>query len=313
MRQFDAQDVRAALSWPVMLDALDAALASDVVAPLRTCHAIEVPGAPDATLLMMPAWRVGDRVGVKLVTVFPGNAARGLRSVSAVYLLFDANDGRPLALLDGEEITARRTAGASAYAARKLARRDAHRLLMIGAGKQARGLVDAHRGVHAIDSVAVWSRTAEHARTFVHELCDAGVRAVHCADIERGIREADIVSCATLSTEPLVRGEWLRPGVHVDLVGAFRRHMRETDDAAIARADLLVVDERAAALAEGGDLVHAIASGAIVPGDVASDLRDLARGAHPGRTRDDQITVFKSVGFALEDFAAAAAVLRSAG
>lgn len=296
-----------------MLDALDAALRSEIVAPLRASHAIEVPGAPNATLLMMPAWRVGAHVGVKLVTVFPGNASRGERSVAAVYLLFDAIDGRPLALLDGEEITARRTAGASAYAARHLARADSRHLVMIGAGKQARGLVDAHRAVRPIERVSVWSRTAEHASAFVRELREANIDATLTADLASAVREADIVSCATLSTTPLVRGGWLRSGTHVDLVGAFRRTMRETDDAAIARADLIVVDDRTAALAEGGDIVQAIASGAVGIDRIAAQLRDLARGTHPGRTRDDQITLFKSVGFALEDFAAAQAVVEHGG
>jgi ornithine cyclodeaminase len=312
MRHFDAAAIRAALTWPRMLDALDRALASSVSAPLRSAHTIDVPGAPAATLLTMPAWRVGGRLGVKLVTVFPGNAARGERSVSAAYLLFDATDGRPLALFDGEEITARRTAGASAYAARRLARSDARHLAMVGAGRQARGLVDAHRSVRPIDRVSVWSRTPEHASAFVRELRDAGVAASATADIEAAVRGADVVSCATLSTRPLVRGDWLRPGTHVDLVGAFRAHMRETDDAALVRADVIVVDERTAALAEGGDVVQAIASGAIGAQRIDADLRDLARGAHPGRVRDDQVTLFKSVGFALEDLAAAEAVLAAA-
>jgi len=127
-------------------------------------------------------------------------------------------------------------------------------------------------------------------------------------DLERAVREADIVSCATLSTAPILHGAWLSPGVHLDLVGAFNARMRETDDDAIARADLIVVDHRAAALAEGGDIVEAIKSGVIGEADIAADLADLARGTHPGRTRDDEVTVFKSVGFALEDLAAAEAV-----
>jgi ornithine cyclodeaminase len=135
-----------------------------------------------------------------------------------------------------------------------------------------------------------------------------GLPVTAVRDLERAVREADIVSCATLSTEPLVRGAWLRPGIHLDLVGAYNPRMRETDDAAIARADLIVVDTRAGALAEGGDIVAPIASGAIDASAVAVDLADLARGLHPGRTRDDQVTVFKSVGFALEDLAAAEAV-----
>ncbi len=159
-----------------------------------------------------------------------------------------------------------------------------------------------------IERVSLWSRTAEHAEAAAAAMAADGLPVTAVRDLERAVRDADIVSCATLSTEPLVRGAWLRPGAHLDLVGAFTAGMRETDDAAIARADLIVVDSRAGALAEGGDIVSALASGAIDASAIAADLADLARGAHPGRTRDDDITVFKSVGFALEDLAAAEAV-----
>ena len=163
MRYFDAEMIRARLPWPRMLAALDAMLRRDVAAPLRTNHPIAVDGEPTASLLLMPAWRVGGRLGVKLVTVFPGNAQRNERAVGAVYVLFDAANGKPLALFDGEEITARRTAGASAYAARRLARADARHLVLVGSGRLARGLVEAYRHVRPIDRVSLWSRTPEHA------------------------------------------------------------------------------------------------------------------------------------------------------
>jgi ornithine cyclodeaminase len=312
MRSFDAEAVRSRLGWPRILAALEETLRAEVEAPLRAHHRVPVPGQPDATLLAMPAWRRGRRLGVKLVTVFPGNADRGRRAVAAVYVLFDAVDGTPIAILDGEELTARRTAGASAYAASKLARLDSRKLLMIGAGRMAPPLIDAHCHIHPIERVTIWSRTVEHAEATAAACTRPGLGVHATREIEREIADADIVSCATLSTEPLVRGDWLRPGVHLDLVGAFNKTMRESDDRAMQRADLIVVDDRGAALAEGGDVVQALASGAIGPGRIAADLRDLARGVHPGRSRDDQITVFKSVGFALEDLAAAEAVLDGA-
>lgn len=308
MRYFDAETIRARLPWPRMLAALEAMLSREVVAPLRTQHPIDVPGEPTATLLLMPAWRSGARLGVKLVTVFPGNARRRERAVGAVYVLFDATRGVPLALFDGEEITARRTAAASACAARRLARADARHLVLVGSGRLARGLVEAHREVRPIDRVSLWSRTPEHAVAAAAAMAQDGLPVAAVRDLEAAVRAADIVSCATLSTTPIVRGEWLAPGVHLDLVGAFNAGMRETDDAAIARADLVVVDNRASALAEGGDLVQAMRSGAIDEGRIATDLAGLARGTHRGRTRIDEITVFKSVGFALEDLAAAEAV-----
>jgi alanine dehydrogenase len=309
MQFLDAATIRARLPWPRMLAALDEALRGAVHAPLRINHAIDVPTLPMGSLLLMPAWRTGRHIGVKLVTVFPGNAARGGRSVAAIYVLFDANTGEPLATLDGEELTARRTAGASAYAADRLARHDAHRLLMVGAGRQCRGLIDAHRHVRPIDEVVIWSRTQAHAKRTAEDCMRDGIPARAVADLEAAVADADVVSCATLSTSPLVLGRWLVPGTHVDLVGAYRRDMRETDDEVMLRADLIAVDDRQAALAEGGDVVQAIASGAIDARKVAAELRDFARGTHPGRTRDDQVTVFKSVGFALEDLAAAEAVV----
>ena len=267
-----------------------------------------MPGESTASLLLMPAWRSGGRLGVKLVTVFPGNARRNERAVGALYALFDARNGAPLALFDGEEITARRTAGASAYAASRLARADARHLLLVGSGRLARGLVEAHRTVRPIERVSLWSRTPEHAQAAAAAMAGDGLPVTAVRDLEPAVRAADIVCCATLSTAPLVHGAWLAPGVHLDLVGAFNARMRETDDAAMARADLVVVDSRTAALAEGGDIVQAMASGAIGEGDIAAELADLARGRHPGRTRADEVTVFKSVGFALEDLAAAEAV-----
>lgn len=309
IRSFDSDAIRARLPWPRMLAALDEALRAEVHAPLRVNHAIEVPGLPEASLLLMPAWRTARHVGVKLVTVFPGNATRGERSVAAVYVLFDANDGRPVATLDGEELTARRTAGASAYAAERLARRDARKLVMVGAGRQCRGLIDAHRHVRSIDQVRIWSRTLAHAEQTAEDCARAGIPARATTDLEAAVTDADVVSCATLATSPLILGRWLRAGTHLDLVGAFKPHMRETDDEAMRRADLIVVDHRDGALTEGGDVVQAIASGAISASDIAAELRDFARGTHPGRTRDDQITIFKSVGFALEDLAAAEAVV----
>jgi alanine dehydrogenase len=313
VRYFDAATIRSRLPWPRMLAALDAMLQTDVAAPLRTSHAIEVPGESTASLLLMPAWRSGGRLGVKLVTVFPGNAQRRERAVGALYALFDARNGAPLALFDGEEITARRTAGASAYAASRLARADARHLLMVGSGRLARGLVEAHLTVRPIERVSLWSRTPDNAQAAAAGMARDGMPVTAVRDLESAVRAADIVCCATLSTAPLVHGAWLAPGVHLDLVGAFNARMRETDDAAMARADLVFVDSRTAALAEGGDIVQAMRSGAIGAVGIAAELADLARGRHPGRTHADEVTVFKSVGFALEDLAAAEAVFDAEG
>jgi alanine dehydrogenase len=311
LRFVDGEAIRAALPWPVIIEALATALVAGGEAPLRAHHRIEVPDAPEASLLLMPAWRSGARLGVKLVTVFPGNARQGESSVAAVYALFDAMNGRPLALFDGEELTARRTAAASALAARYLARADARHLLMIGAGRLARALVPAHASVRPIERISLWNRSAARAVATAQALRSEGHAVDIVDDLPAAVAAADIVSCATLASEPVLRGAWLRPGTHVDLVGAFRSTMRESDDALVVRAQPLVVDNRVAALAEGGDIVQAIASGAIDEGAISADLTDLISGRHPGRTHEDQVSVFKSVGFALEDLAAADAAWRA--
>ncbi|MEO7761737.1 MAG: ornithine cyclodeaminase family protein [Casimicrobiaceae bacterium] len=305
MQIYDAAMIRKRLDWPRMIAGLKDALRADIHAPVRVNHRIEVPGSVPGSLLLMPAWQVGDKIGVKLVTVFPGNKSH---SVSAVYILLDGTSGEPLAMMDGEELTARRTAGASALAASYLARGDAKHLVMVGAGRQSAGLIGALTSIRPVERVTIWSRTEGHAVHAAKVHRAAGLDARVSTDLEAAVREADIVSCATLATEPLVLGEWLRPGTHLDLVGAFKSTMRETDNEAMRRAARIVVDDRSAALAEGGDVVQALQSGAIGPAAISGDLRELVAGTCAGRLDADEITVFKSVGFALEDLAAAKSV-----
>jgi len=311
MRFVSAEEIDAVLTPAAMADALAAAFAGGVSVPDRHHHTVPRPGRPDATLLLMPAWHdaVGPQafLGVKIVSVFPDNHSRGAPSVVGGYLLMSGDTGVPIAFLDGLRLTQWRTAAASALAARHLARPDARRLVMVGAGAMAPFLVAAHAAARPISEVAVWSRSPEPAERLAAALDRPGLRVRAVADLAAVVPDADIVSCATLATEPLVRGAWLSPGTHLDLVGAFRPTMREADDAALARARVFV-DTRAA-LAEAGELVQAIAAGAIGEADVVADLFDLCRGA-PGRGSAAEITLFKSVGTALEDLAAAALVWR---
>ncbi len=308
MRVIGADEVDAALGFPELIEALDAAFRSDIVTPTRHHHQIARPDA-DATLLLMPAWDsgVGGYAGVKIVSVVPGNAARGRPSVVGSYLLLEGDTGEPLAILDGPALTAWRTAAASALAARHLARPDSRRLVMIGAGALAPKLIAAHAATRPIEHVAIWNRTPARAVALAQELDSPERRVVPAEDIEAAISSADIVSCATMSTEPLVRGAWLRAGVHVDLVGAYNPAMREADDEALRRATVYV-DTRAGALAEAGDIVQAIATGVLQEADIAGELLDLCRGVMRGRTTDSEITLFKSVGTALEDLATAVLV-----
>ena len=207
-------------------------------------------------------------------------------------------------MIEGGELTARRTAAASALAARFLARPDASRLLVVGTGRLSRNLALAHSAVRPFRRVEIWGRRPERAAEVAQELRRAGLDAHPAADLARAVREADVVSCATLSATPLVLGDWLRPGTHLDLVGGFTPTMREADDEAIRRASVFV-DTRAGAMKEAGDIVVPLGNGTLAPEGIRADLYDLARGAHRGRVRPDEITLFKSVGAALEDLAAA--------
>jgi ornithine cyclodeaminase len=213
-------------------------------------------------------------------------------------------------MLEGRALTAWRTAAASALAARYLARADATRLLMVGAGALARHLVRAHAAVRPIETVTLWNRTRRGAEELASALAGIGLTVSVVDDLEPAVRGADIISCATLSSTPLLRGAWLRDGAHIDLVGGFTPAMREADDETVRRARIYV-DTRAGALNEAGDIVDPIARGIIVPADIAGDLFDLCRGKVPGRTAQGEITLFKSVGTAIEDLAAAMLVWRN--
>jgi len=304
---FDADAVHAALPYARLADRLEEFFREGVTAPLRHHHAVPRSGREDAAFLLMPAWRADRETGVKLVHVCPGNEALGLPTVQAVYVLFDGPSGTPRAVLEGTSLTLRRTAAASALAARFLARRDAARMCMIGAGALAPHLVAAHLATRPIREVLIWNRTPSRGEALAARLREQGIEARFVADREAAVRAADIVSCATTSREPLVLGEWISPGCHVDLVGAFRPDMRESDAALLARARVFV-DTRAGALEEAGDIIQAIAAGAIQERDIAGDLYELCRGAVLGRIDPSEVTVFKSVGCAIEDLAAAGLV-----
>jgi ornithine cyclodeaminase len=318
VRILSAAEVDASLDDLALIDHLEALFRAGCEMPPRHHHTIEAPrgvGSADATLLLMPAWTRGDEshVGVKLVTVFPDNGKHGAPAIYGQYLLLDGKTGAPLALLDGSMLTKRRTACASGLASRHLSRPDATRLLMIGTGALAPELVRVHAKVRPITEVSIWGRRPKQAERVARELAQSlakavgrsvAVNAVH--DRAQAVADADIISCATLSATPLVEGAWLREGQHVDLVGAYRPDMRESDDAAMSRARVYV-DTRVGALREAGDIVQPLASGALSETDIIADLFELARKEHEGRCAGDRtsITLFKSVGAALEDLAAA--------
>ena len=308
MRIIGANEVEAALDYPVLAERLRQMFRSGCAVPLRHHHTIPNDGGSDATLLIMPAWQSGRHIGIKMVTVYPDNAKASLPSVMGTYMLLDGKTGQPQALIDGPSLTLRRTAAASALAARYLAREDCERLLMVGTGALAPHLILAHASVRPICNVLIWGRDPEKAAKLAGRLDRPDFRVAATTDLEGAARGAHVISCATLSRDPLVQGDWLEPGTHIDLVGGFTPEMRETDDAAMSKARIFV-DTREGATKEAGDIVQPLKSGLITEDDIAGDLFELTRGERAGRRFYDQITLFKSVGTALEDLAAAQLVV----
>ncbi|MGJ7496767.1 ornithine cyclodeaminase family protein [Variovorax sp. RT4R15] len=314
MKTFDAAATRAALTFERLVPALREAFAGDVTVPPRHVHSIG-HGAERGTVLIMPAWSDAGYLGIKTINIFPGNSARGLPGLHATYVLYDAHTGVPLAQMDGNEITAHRTAAAAALGASFLARDDAANLLVLGTGRVAKLLPAAHASVRPIREVHVWNHRPEGARALAAEWRAVGWNAHAVADqpdaLALAVRAADIVSCATLATAPLVRGEWLTPGTHLDLIGSFTPAMKEADPACFGHGVRVFVDTDEALL-KAGDLLDAIAAGTLAATDLQATLAQLCRGERGGRSSGDERTVFKAVGTALEDLTAATLVWRSA-
>lgn len=287
-----------------------------LVESLRDQHQGLVPSVDDLYmeqpsgdgLLVRAAWRSGDRLGVKLASVFPKNPESGLPSVHGVYVLFDGTNGEPTATIDGTWLTWFKTACDSALGASYLARDDAETLVMVGAGAMSPHLIKAHLTVRpSIRSVFVWNRTASRADDVRRRLqVDADVAVAD--DLESACRGADVISVATMSTTPLIAGAWLRPGTHLDLVGAYTPTMREADDEAMAKADVYV-DLRETTVDAIGELMIPIAAGVMQATDVLGDLFELCSGRVPGRTSSDQITLFKNGGGGHLDLMTASFVL----
>ena len=300
----DADAIRSAVPIADLLDAVETAF-RDVAAgrdrsPLRTHVAL-----PTGDLLLMPGVREGAAgSSVKLVTVMPGNAARGMPTVQAIVVWLDAETGRPLAMLDGGTLTAMRTGAASGVATRLLARTDAETLAVIGTGGQAEWQVRAVAAARPIRRVIVHSRSAASRAAFAARMAESTGLEVLAADTaEAAVREADVICCATTSAVPVFDATWVRPGSHVIGIGAFRLGMVEMPPGVLARAALVAVDAREAAMAEAGDVVAAIGAGLIAEGDLV-EIGSIDAGWAATRPADD-ITVFKSVGLAIQDVAAA--------
>ncbi len=302
MHHFDSKAVEKALPYPLLANALAQGLQQAIEAPPRS-HL--TPNHDASCVLIMPAWRPHQLMGVKMVSVWPGNNAKGESAVSGVYVLISCDNGHPVAVLDGTALTLRRTAAAAALAARKLARQNSRTLAMLGTGALSVPLVQAHVEVMPFDNVLVWGRQVGKAQAVVAQLQQQGIAASAETDLEQTLAQADVVAAATTATEPFIRTDWVRPGTHLGLIGAFTAQMAEAEPALMAQAQVFA-DSRSAVLEKGGEVFQAIQQGLIAPAAIQAELAELAAQPEGHWRRDAQdITVFKSVGFASLDLIAA--------
>jgi ornithine cyclodeaminase/alanine dehydrogenase-like protein (mu-crystallin family) len=312
IRFISGEDVAPRLPMSSCIEAVERAflaLARDeALQPLRTV--IPLPDGR-SSFLAMPA-HLGDppALGAKLLTLFPGNHARGMQAHQGLIVLFNPEHGAPDLIVDAGPVTAIRTAAASAVATRALARADASQLAVLGSGVQARSHVEAMLEVRPIRRVRAWSPTRAHLETFVAEMGDRhGVPVEASQDARSAVEGADLICTVTASPEPVLRGEWLSPGCHVNAVGASTARTRELDAGAVARSRFWV-DRLESALAEAGDWILAREEGAVRDEDVAGELGALLAGDLPGRRGREEITVFKSLGLAVQDLAAVSVLRR---
>lgn len=291
--------------FPELIKAIEAGFSKgDIIVPERHHHDFPNPDTKEeTTLLLMPAWHPGSNAGVKMVTISPGNSNYGLPAVQGSYLLMDAVTGKIRAIVEAKCLTTKRTAATSALASSFLSRKSASSLLMIGTGALSTHLIRAHASVRPITKVYVWGRSMEKAIAVCRELERDGYECVVVSEIRERIGAVDIVSCATLSRTPLVLGDYLKPGQHIDLVGAYRKDMREADDEVIKRSSVYV--DTFGGRYESGDIFEPLSTGILEEETIKGDLFSLCSGKSQGRASEDEITVFKSVGFALEDLVAA--------
>ena len=308
MKVYDRKNVASSLQYGILIEALREAFSSKITTPERVQHTIENKNGSDATLLLMPAWKMGEHIGIKIVSVFPENTTQNMSAVHANYFLMNANNGKPIAIMDGTELTLRRTACASALAADYLAKKNADTLLMVGTGNLAPHMIKAHCVVRDYSRILIWGRNEEKAERLALSLDIKDKEIVAKNDLKEASNVADVISCATLSQRPLIMGDWIKPGQHLDLVGAFTPDMAEVDSKAVAMSKI-VVDTYEGALSESGELINALKGGCIKKKDILSDLRGLILKEKSIRNDSNDITLFKSVGTALEDLAAAELVI----
>ncbi len=309
---FDADAIRAATPIGELLDAIETAY-RDVAAGRDQSPIRSHVGLGHGSLLLMPGVRAGgEGASVKLVTIMPGNAGLGLPTIHAIVAWFDAGTGQPLALLDGAMVTAMRTGAASGVATRLLARTDASVLGVIGAGGQAEWQIRAVLAARSIRRVVVYAPDVRRREHFAVRMTDAtGVETIAVESAEAAVREADVLCCATTSVGPVFDAEWIRAGTHVNGIGAFRLDMVELPPELFARASVVAIDSREATMVEAGDVVAAVERGLVSEAELL-EIGTFERGW--AERRDPQaITVFKSVGLAIQDVAATELIVRRMG
>jgi len=276
-----------------------------IIIPTRHHHDFPNPKVDaDSTLLLMPAWNPSENAGVKMVTINPENGQFDLPSIQGTYIYFDATTGILKSIIEAKSLTAKRTAATSALASSYLSKKEASSLIMIGTGSLSTNLIQAHASVRPIKEVFVWGRNFEKAQQIAERLQEEKFSITPIHSIKEKISEVDIISCATLSKTPLVLGEYLKEGQHIDLIGAYNANMRESDDETVLRSSIFV-DSVDGALKEAGDIVIPLQNEIIKESDIKADLFDLCANRKSGRKDSNEITLFKSVGHALEDLVAA--------
>lgn len=307
MKYFDTKAIQTALPYPLLVEALAQGLQQFAQTPARSFFS---PNQDASCVMIMPAWRPHQMMGVKLVSVWPENNAKGESAVSAVYVVISCLDGRPLAVLDGTELTLRRTAAAAALAAKRLARENSETLAVLGTGSLSVPLVQAHTDTMRLKNVLVWGRQFHKTQRVVKQLKGLGIEVRAMGDLEETLALSDVVAVATTATEPFLKADWVKPGTHISLVGAFTPQMAEAEPVLMARSQLFA-DCRASVLEKGGEVFQAIKQGLVLDSDIIADLAELTAQSDRNWRHDGQaITLFKSVGFALLDLIAAEVVMK---
>lgn len=304
------EQVKELLDYTLLIEELRNIFRSNFKMPLRHHHLYQSMGLDNA-LILMPSWN-DEYLGVKQVIVAPENYRHNLNSIFAVYTLQNAQTGIPLLQMDAAYSTSFRTACTSALAASYLAPQNPHTLLIVGSGKVAEHLAGAHCAVRSYSKILVWARSSTKAQALVQVLKSKGHQACYVSDLEYGVRQADVISCATLSKEPIIKGVWLKKGVHLDLIGSHLPTTREVDDIAI-QSGRIFVDSRIGAPHETGELYIPISNGLIKASDIQSDIVELCTRENKGRINDEENTIFKSAGLAIEDLAVALLIYKNLG